>query len=141
MRKLASKGGKTSSKSMSASERQERAKKAAQARWSKNRKAAVLGASAVLSSISPAYAGQGWYLLLPPLDGTTRPAKFDPHAPLRVWDHFASFDSARDCEAQIRESSVKYFEQADNHPSPETLRAMFRGAWGRCIASDDPRLR
>ena len=124
--------------------------------------------SAWVLAASPAWAGQGWYLLIPPVrEAPTDPVSqrqllkaleldkheldnskltfqqrklrrhyqllkaFDTHQPLSKWDHGGAFDSAMACEA----TRIHGMSHADSEP----LRIQF--GLGRCVASDDPRLR
>lgn len=70
----------------------------------------------------------GWYALVPPAA--------DLSAPLAKWDHFRSFDTAKECEEMML-AYVRGLPRAD-----EKSRAWFTQAERvRCIDTADPRLR
>jgi len=100
-----------------------------------------------------AIAGQGWYLMIPPISGCC--AATDPNdkgedewkvvsnAPLSDWVVRDSFDSARECrksrdermERELRAPEVK-------SKKPNLLQAFLGQALSaQCVASDDPRLK
>ena len=72
----------------------------------------------------------GWHLLLPPFGPNEKTA--NTSTPLSQWDHQESFDSASACEDE-RSKEVQAY-RGDK-------RAVERFVWGRCIASDDSRLK
>lgn len=66
----------------------------------------------------------GWYALVPPAA--------DLAAPLAKWEHFRSFDTAKECEEMMLEY-VRKLQKAD---------VWYRQAERvRCLESSDPRLR
>jgi hypothetical protein len=90
----------------------------------------------------------GWYLMTPPVskDGDTvmvggRP--FDVSAPISEWHFQGSFDSAVACgTAQNSAESFKVPPGVDPKEQKwlaKNLQSIF--ALGRCIATDDPRLK
>ncbi|MBI1820465.1 MAG: hypothetical protein HY036_06960 [Nitrospirae bacterium] len=56
---------------------------------------------AILCSV-PAWAGQGWYLMYPPLKSQDPDSylfyQFDSEAPLTKWEHVESFERVEDCK-------------------------------------------
>jgi hypothetical protein len=100
-------------------------------------KSMVSGAFAAMlvGGAGPAWAG-GWYLMYPPIGGTT--------APVYGWAIAKGYDTAARCEAE--RGQVEAMAQRDAPPHGVTQvewTAEFRDSIrvGRCIASDDPRLR
>jgi hypothetical protein len=87
---------------------------------------------------APGYAGQGWYLMLPPKLTRDGPSH---DAPLRIWDHNSSFDSATACEEVLRGWQTSAKERFQRVASPENKLRNDQVWGGRCIASDDPRLK
>jgi hypothetical protein len=80
------------------------------------------------------YAGQGWYLMLPPTAGEAGNV-LRADAPLREWRQMRAYDTANACEAdrmQIFEGIEKSFGKG-SAPSKHIASSL-------CIASDDPRL-
>jgi hypothetical protein len=74
----------------------------------------------------------GWYLMVPP------PAKdggFDEGAPIAAWRDVAAFDTAKECAA------AKAQRQHESKDGPDAAAASIIAKRGRCIASDDARLR
>jgi hypothetical protein len=107
-----------------------------------------------------ATAGQGWYLIYPPLKLNVSNAAWerikreldkepngsaeviatwwlDVKLPLNRWVKSAAYDSRRDCEETLR--SVR---SAARGPEGEALGGLGRALFSRatCLASDDPRL-
>ena len=74
----------------------------------------------------------GWYLLQPP---THREAGgkvvFDGDLPLSLWRHISSYDTAKECQAQIEHM----------WELPPMMVEIEGADFVRCIASDDPRLK
>jgi hypothetical protein len=88
----------------------------------------------------PAWAGQGWYLLVPWEKGPhPQPVSF------AMWDH-RSYDTALDCEYDLtrqverREQRIKLGKDTAKEREINQ-RVLDRLTWARCIASDDPRLK
>lgn len=74
-----------------------------------------------------AFALLGWYALVPPVGNLT--------APLQQWEHFRSFDTAKECEEMMLEYVRKL-------PQDGAAAAWYRQAERvRCIDTADPRLR
>lgn len=73
----------------------------------------------------------GWYLIQPPTHRTAKGIAFDDDLPLTLWRHVASYDTAKDCQAQI-----EHMES-----SPPKMAEEMGANFVRCIASDDPRLK
>jgi len=116
-----------------------------------------------------AWAGQGWYLLLPPKSSCPPEkicAEWDTNAPLSQWEHVRASDSAQECELtridgyeqalqratrlqKNTANAVKEAQSANDREKLTTLRrmqmegmnAMTQYGNSRCIASDDPRLK
>jgi hypothetical protein len=76
-----------------------------------------------------ALAMLGWYLMVPPPAPTPR---FDLKAPLSKWSKKASFNSQKECNDALATRRLK--EARDR-----VLQPMW--AFGKCVASDDPRLK
>jgi hypothetical protein len=91
----------------------------------------------------------GWYLMLPPFKPDKTP---DPTKPLAQWDIFKGFDSAADCET-FRESPNFKTESCWFASDPKTgdfvpwngkdinFGPRLRICDGRCVSTDDPRLK
>jgi hypothetical protein len=83
----------------------------------------------------------GWYLLSPPVAGTS----FNPDAPLREWRHAGGYDTAAACEEERRSWIQEAGQLARISPVGEASEfslAMFKGAvLSICVTSDDFRLR
>ena len=79
----------------------------------------------------------------------------DTSAPLRVWIHRGSFDSAKECEQTKRDDTFKEAQKyvdkfgarerdAKNPHTAESAQAhaiFLTFSQGLCVASDDPRLK
>ena len=81
----------------------------------------------------------GWYLLIPPWSHNNA----DTRAPFNLWEHFASYDSASECETEKQELFVSDTARIDQVSRTEQQRlgnraVQFRAA--RCVSADDPRL-
>jgi len=70
----------------------------------------------------------GWYLLVPPAAPTPR---YDLKAPLSKWDKKGNFTSQNQCNDAL---ATRRLKEAHDDVSQR------RWAFGRCVASDDPRL-
>jgi hypothetical protein len=82
----------------------------------------------------------GWYLMVPP---TTRggPAEILFHAPLSKWEVGEENDTKAECASSLRES-IKNMQQDANACEVGSCAVMVvEYAHGRCMASDDPRLK
>jgi hypothetical protein len=99
--------------------------------------------------MAPAHAGQGWYVLTPPLDSAQQDWKVRLWAPLSQWSQDGAFDSAHDCERERKTRKAMADEQILASPPQETMdvrtKLLLRSNAARllslCIASDDPRLK
>jgi hypothetical protein len=103
----------------------------------------------------------GWYLMVPPRVFVYKHWSIDHDAPLPKWDIYSSFDSAQECELQLvgqTKAAAKLAVEAGKGVSAaEKVRAfadpdlssafatteLVAGQYiaGRCIATDDPRLK
>jgi hypothetical protein len=87
----------------------------------------------------------GWYLMVPPMQGGYSPKR----APLSHWGLFESFDTARECR-NFQDDALKSTKdslppdepkgQLSNNAIAKDL-MRYAGMFGKCIASDDPRLK
>ncbi|HXN07561.1 MAG TPA: hypothetical protein VN944_10925 [Nitrospiria bacterium] len=119
----------------------------------------------------PAWVGEGWYLIVPPLKSGQAFSShaiynytnndFDLKSPLSKWVQIGTFGTAADCEASINkgfETSTNLYkeykkkkEEAQNAGNKvqadiyEQLRAELSIEntyyFARCVASDDPKLK
>jgi len=88
----------------------------------------------------------GWHLMLPPdRGGKDGQVILNPNAPIREWFLAGSFDTADACKQGQAEGFGHWSDAASKHAGTkqgDKDNAMV--AWynfGRCIATDDPRLR
>lgn len=108
----------------------------------------------------PAWAGQGWYLMVPPPASADNlrifsfseereflAGEFDITVPLPKWVQLNSFDTAKDCE-ENRKSKTNFWkgdigEGPEETKTREHIEARIRQhiEASRCISSDDPRLK
>lgn len=135
----ASKAGTARWRGSTKEQRRAAAQKAARARWAKGKKMLWVATIVTATLLSPvaSFAGQGWYLLEPPI----RSNKSDRAAPLHAWSHVNAFDTARECQAVLGERGTQAARDSRD-PSQQFRRAAFEAAIdGRCIASDDLRLK
>jgi hypothetical protein len=84
----------------------------------------------------------GWYLMVPP---TTAPPylKVNPDAQISRWEHYGSYDSAKECESNIlylHEQANKFTRAQRVNPSTAKESEAAQYIFGECIATDDPRL-
>jgi hypothetical protein len=91
----------------------------------------LLAALVLLDEI-PAFAGQGWYLMVPPRAPKTEKIEYNFDAPLSRWLIRSSHDTAKECE-QALYKGIEYLKST-NRPTTSLDLA-------HCIASDDPRLK
>lgn len=81
-----------------------------------------------------AWAGGGWYLMLPPVEHDERGRPyFNESAPLREWQHIGAHDSAAQCEEVELKQRAEVKGKMVNVPNAK--------GYKRCIATDDPRLK
>jgi len=99
---------------------------------------AIILVLAVLLFSLPVYAGQGWYLMIPPAAGK---GAVDFEAPLRRWPQAAAFDTAKACEDSLRDLYTTAKANFQSVGSDENKRGIDSLTFARCIASDDPRLK
>ena len=85
----------------------------------------------------------GWYLLLPPIDGSAHPMIVRSGAPLSQWKSFRSYDTADACERQKNGFSYEqYTGEITKEDTPERKAAILRALEAsQCVATDDPRLK
>ncbi len=96
----------------------------------------VFGVSLLVAALAtPAVAGQGWYLLAPPLEREGK--RFMIEAPLSRYRQLGAFDSAAECEKVRVTSAPRSLKQST--PAEKAL-AEDLDTFTRCIATNDPRL-
>ena len=91
---------------------------------------------------TPAMALVGWYLILPPVLYPSR--RVNPDAPITKWDHYQVFDTAKECEDAnmfLRKKAEALRRDEKVNPKSVVETAAAQGLLGRCISSDDPRLK
>jgi len=74
-----------------------------------------------------ALALTGWYLMVPPIDNLARQLAGQQEWPLSTWEHYASYDTAKECESaksDLARDAVKD-ENAQNCVSSDMAR--FKG--------------
>jgi hypothetical protein len=87
----------------------------------------------------------GWYLMTPPVNFPSSDEPVDS-APLAQWYRWHSFDAASECE-RFRISKQNHYWaivlKAQPHSNLQNAARDFHNAMidGKCIASDDPRLK
>src|SRR5262245_8912669 len=96
----------------------------------------ILLVVALLAAV-PAYAGQGWYRLVPWKTGPE-----GVREPLPRWDHQGGLDTAVDCEnALTRHIASREQRRKEGKDDEQKQRinqqVLDRLTWARCIASDD----
>ncbi len=100
----------------------------------------------VLSGPLTADAGQGWYLLAPPINpasGGTR-LTVEGDAPLSRWSQSGAYDTAAACEVdRLTMTKVLRVQAADETTKDRSNQKLMYEAHlqSRCITSDDPRLK
>jgi hypothetical protein len=100
----------------------------------------------------------GWYLMVPPsqsppaalatnIDAINAYKRMPQRLPISRWNIVESFDSADDCRAYaLAASKEKEFVYPKSAKAID-LKAVaadyshYAGVWGKCIATDDPRLK
>ncbi len=108
----------------------------------------------VLTLLLPASAsaGQGWYFIVPPLDQyptATESGRIDSSAALPRWGQSEPLIPLRSVSAERRAkeaegwAALREVQQQDKSDMLVKLRIVTSSAMvsGRCVASDDPRLR
>jgi hypothetical protein len=114
----------------------------------------------ILSSLTPAWAGQGWVLIVPPPTSGNNlrifsfaderdflAGAFDITAALAKWVQLKSFDSVNDCEEFRKNKTYFWTGDIGEDPGEAKIREQYETKIrkhieaSRCIASDDPRLK
>ena len=98
------------------------------------------------------FASGGWYLMLPPPD--LPPLYDNAEAPIKKWQQYESFDSAKECEngrmrhinnsisLESRFEKLQGKGKKDYSIQVEMAKGEFSKAMSAlCIATDDPRLK
>jgi hypothetical protein len=80
-----------------------------------------------------------WLLMNPPTQGA--PAYILYHAPLSRWDVSEWYDTKAECQDRLKDITDNTQRDLDACTHGECAVNVARGAAGRCIASDDPRLK
>lgn len=88
----------------------------------------------------------GWYLMMPPMSNDPY---YPKRAPLSHWGTFESFDTATDCrdfqaDTLKRTKDIDYSalrKRALNTKELTNNLMRYAAMFGKCIASDDPRLK
>lgn len=105
------------------------------------------------------FALLGWYLMIPPVTGTTNPAEIEAtNAPLSYWftlDRFDSIDAFQNKATDLNATGEKERDESDDEllkarlygPPPSLFKsAEAARIWAmglvhaQCVATDDPRL-
>jgi hypothetical protein len=111
-----------------------------------------IGFFLLLFAAHPAWAEQGWYLIVPPPTSGNNiriftfseereflVGEFNKNAPLPKWIQLKSFDSAKECE-EYKINKMHFWIDGFNEETGEAkIREHIEAS--RCIASDDPRLK
>ena len=82
----------------------------------------------------------GWYLMIPPHLQTSS-LQVDRDAPISRWKHYRSFDSATECEATLERLRRDVRKIRTDNPATTLDSEAAQEMMGKCIASDDSRLR
>jgi hypothetical protein len=115
----------------------------------------VLGWLSVVAVVflpANALAGQGWYLLTPPWSKwptETETGRVDSSAPLSQWGQDGAFETAQECERERNAAKVKSVATLQGYPDKDRDNILYKlqvmstasTISGRCIATDDPRLK
>ena len=113
------------------------------------------GAFVVLATLllpAASLAGQGWYLITPPVSEyptESTNGQVDGSAPLAKWGQSAAFDTAQECERERNAKTTKAWDTLKGLQTQERENILVKlqkllntsVLVGRCIASDDPRLK
>jgi hypothetical protein len=83
----------------------------------------------------------GWYLMVPPLTPGGGPHEVLFHAPLSKWEVGEGHDTKAECEVSLRESVKNMDRDANACEVGSCAVQVVEYAHGRCMASDDPRLK
>jgi hypothetical protein len=85
----------------------------------------------------------GWYLMTPPLSGRPGSYVVSRGIPLSQWRVEQSFDSATECEQARLENvaKVRQLVEKAGHQNPGDDVLVQDAALGKCISTDDPRLK
>jgi hypothetical protein len=95
--------------------------------------------SLIFLFVLPAWAGQGWYLLVPPPVKGSKGQYLEIDAPIRLWNQRSAHDTARECQDQLM--SWDEWAEKNMKDKDKLERTRNQVAFARCIASDDPRLK
>ena len=83
----------------------------------------------------------GWYLMVPPVRPGTDLSDLSPQpAPLSQWDTQAAFDTAEECR-NFQDYSLKHIPKHIPKHDVVNDAERYTTVFGKCIASDDPRLK
>ena len=86
-----------------------------------------------------AFALVVWWLIIPPTRGG--PPEILYHAPVSKWFFAEDYNTKADCEDRLKEIAETTQDDLDQCSNGECAVTVGRFASGRCIASDDPRLK
>ncbi len=81
----------------------------------------------------------GWYLMIPPTRGT--PAEILYYASLSEWEIGQVWDSKAECENTLKEITKDAQHDSDQYTNGDCAVTVGQFANGRCMASDDSRLK
>jgi len=84
-------------------------------------------------------AVMGWYLLLPPV--ACEQCEPNTAAPISAWDQFKSYDSASKCEKGRVKLESNAAKLGAKRSDIRAARSAKRFSLGRCIGTDDLRLK
>jgi hypothetical protein len=112
---------------------------------------AVLGLLTLLILPSDAMAGQGWYLIDPPirrLPTATEAGELNADAPLSRWMQHGAFDAAQECERERKANETAAWaflkdSKSQGNTYLDGFQVLHHAAAlaALCVATDDPRLR
>lgn len=99
-----------------------------------------------------ALAGQGWYLLMPPWSQSpaeTEAGRVNSSAPLSQRGQDGAFETAQKCERERNAAKTKSVMTLQGYPNKDRDNMLYKlqvmstasTIQGRCIATDDPRLK
>lgn len=83
----------------------------------------------------------GWYLMVPPLTPGGGPHEVLFHAPLSKWEVGEEHDTKVECQNSLKESVENMEHDANACEVGSCAVMVVEYAHGRCMASDDPRLK
>lgn len=96
-----------------------------------------------------AWAGQGWYLMIPPIKSAFPMSDIekyketlypDPDQPISKWQTFRVFDTAKECDSEMQRIYAQGWALKDSKKQKDIEKFI---SWTSvvCVASDDPRLK